>query len=177
MLINYTGKNIQVTEDMRNLTESALSKLDKFFDREVRCNVTLSEFKTNSVVEVTINLPGSFIRAEESAEDLRTALDRATDRLTRQIRKHKGKLQKRYRGNQGIRVENIPDYTFDETEIEDEKIIKTKTFSQRPMTEDEAILQIEMIGHNFFVFNNADTNEVNVIYKRKHGGYGLLTPE
>lgn len=176
MLINYTGKNIQVTDDMRDLTEKSLSKLDKFFDKEVRCDVTLSEFKNNFVVEVTIDLPGSFIRAEESAEDLRSALDRVTEILTRQIRKHKGKLQKRYRGK-GIRTDNIPDYTFDESEFEDEQIVKFKTYSKRPMTEEEAILQIEMIGHNFFVFNNSDSNEINVLYKRKNGGYGLLAPD
>lgn len=179
MLINYTGKNIQVTDNMREMVESQLSKLDKFFDEEVRCNVTLSEFKQNKIVEVNIDLPGNFIRAEESDPELRTALDRVTDVLTRQVRRHKGKLQKKYRGKKGIRLENIPDFEYQEFEQteEEDKIIKTKTYTTRPMDEEEAILQMELIGHNFFAFNNAETNEVNVLYKRKNGGYGILTPE
>ncbi len=179
MLINYTGKNIQVTDEMRGLVEGQLSKLDKFFDKEVRCNVTLSKFKNDLVVEININVPGSFIRAEENDPDLRTALDRAIDVLTRQVRRHKGKLQKRFKGNKSIKLENIPDFDYTGLNIteEDDKIIKTKTFSTRPMDEDEAILQLELIGHNFYAFTNSATNKVNVLYKRKNGGYGLLTPE
>lgn len=174
MLINFTGKNLQVTEDMRQMAEKQLSKFDKYFNEEVRCNVTFSEFKENSVVEITINLPGSFIRAEVSDPDLRTALDRATDRLSRQIRKHKTKLKKKYQGKETIRVDNIPDWPM--AEEPNDKIIKTKTFSTRPMSEDEAILQLELVGHNFYVFNNSESNQLNVLYKRKNGGYGLLVP-
>lgn len=176
MLINYTGKNIQITDEMRILTEKKLSKLDKFFDKEVHCNVTLSEFKSNMVVEVTISLPGSFIRAEDLDPDFRTALDKVIDILIRQTRKYKGKLQKKYQGKDTIRIDNIPDFPIDEISPEDDKIVKTKTFSTRPMSEEEAKLQLELVGHNFYVFVNSDTNETNVIYKRKHGGYGILIP-
>lgn len=178
MIINYTGKNLQVTDAMREETEKHLSKLDKYFDEEIRCNVTFSNFKNNSVVEITINLPGAFIRSEEVDPDLRTALDRATDVLSRQIRKHKTKLQKKYRGKETIRLENIPDWPLESDEEEEEdKIERVKTFSLRPMSEEEAILQMELVGHNFYVFNNSITEEVNVLYKRKNGGYGLIVPE
>lgn len=176
MLINFTGKNVQVTEDMRQMAENQLGKLDKYFNEEVRCNVTFSEFKENSVVEITINLPGSFIRSEVSDPDLRTALDRATDRLARQIRKHKTRLKKKYQGKETIRIDNIPDWPVQDDSSDSNKIIKTKTFSTRPMSEDEAILQLELVGHNFYVFNNSESNQINVLYKRKNGGYGLLIP-
>lgn len=176
MLINFTGKNVQVTEDMRQMAENQLNKLDKYFNEEVRCNVTFSEFKENSVVEITINLPGSFIRSEVSDPDLRTALDRATDRLARQIRKHKTKLKKKYQGKETIRIDNIPDWPVQDDSSDSDKIIKIKTFSTKPMSEDEAILQLELVGHNFYVFNNSESNQMNVLYKRQNGGYGLLIP-
>ncbi|MDO5027933.1 MAG: ribosome-associated translation inhibitor RaiA [Bacillota bacterium] len=179
MKFNYTGRNLQVSEDMKMQTEAALGKLDKYFDTDVNCNVVFSHFKDNLIIEVTINLPGAFIRSEESDKDLRTALDRVSEVLTRQVVKHKAKLQKKYRGKDTIRIENIPDMAeaspaYDE---EEEKIVKTKTYDLRPMMEEEAILQMELVGHNFYVFNNAETNEVNVIYKRNKGGYGILVPK
>lgn len=177
MIINYTGKNLQVTDEMRDEVESQLSKLDKYFDKEVRCDVTLSTFKHNTEVEITIDLPGAFIRSEVSDTDLRTALDRATDVLSRQIRKHKTKLQKKYRGKETIRLENIPDWPKEEAEDEEDKIVKVKTFSMMPMSEEEAILQMELVGHNFYVFINSANDEVNVLYKRRAGGYGLIVPE
>lgn len=175
MLFNYTGKNLQVSEDMKKQTEAQLSKLDKFFDEDIKCNVIFSHFKDDIIVEATISLPGTFIRSEEKAKDLRTALDRISEVLTRQVRKHKAKLQKKYRGKDTIRIENIPD--FKDIEAEEEKIVKTKYYSVRPMSEEEASLQMELVGHNFYVFNNAETNEVNVLYKRNNGGYGILVPK
>lgn len=179
MLITYTGKNIQITDDVREMTEKKLSKLDKYFESEVKCNVVYSKFKDNVVVEITIDIPGAFIRSEETNPDLRTALDKATDVLTRQIRKHKTKLMKKYRSNESIRFENIPDIQPEELkkETDNGKIVKRKTFPVVPMSEEEAILQMELLNHSFFVFINAKTNSMNILYKRVNGGYGLLIPE
>lgn len=180
MKIIYSGKNIQVTDDLRDLTENRLEKLEKYFDEEVRAEVTFSEFRENQLVEITISLPGTFIRAEESSTDFRTSLDRATDRLARQIRKHKTKLKNRYQGKNTIRYDNIPDFdvdAFNEELNNSEDILREKFFSVIPMSEEEAKLQIDLLGHDFFVFNNSSTDEINVLYKRHHGGYGLLRPE
>lgn len=177
MKFNYTGRNLQVSDDMRQQTEKTLGKLDKYFDTDVNCNVVFSHFKDNLIVEATINLPGAFIRAEETDRDIRTALDRVSEVLTRQIVKHKAKLQKKFRGKDTIRIENIPDLGPVEEDHSEEKIVKTKTYDLRPMMEEEAILQMELVGHNFYVFNNAETNQVNVLYKRNKGGYGILVPK
>lgn len=180
MKITYTGTNMDITDEIRELTQSHLDKLDKYFDEEVSCNVTFTKRKDVIISEITISLPGAFIRSEESSADLRSSLDRAVEVLSRQIRKYKTRLQKRYIGKDTIRYENIPEWTPEEsvdTDSNEGKIVRTKTFDLRPMSEDEAILQLELLGHNFFVFNNAYTNVVNVIYKRKDGGYGLLQPQ
>lgn len=174
----FTGKNLQVSEDMKVLAQKKLSKLEKFFNENQTCKVTFSHLKNDQVVEVTFDLPGgAFIRAEETDKTLQSALDRVVDRLTRQIRKHKTKLEKKYKGNQTIRFDNIS-YEEPVPEEEDlEKVVKRKTFDLRPMSVEEAALQMELLGHNFFCFMNSETDQINVIYKRKSSGLGLLEPE
>lgn len=180
MKIIYSGKNVQVTDDLRNLTASKLEKLDKYFDESTQAEVVFSEFREHQVVEITIKLPGAFIRAEESSPDFRTSIDKACDRLGRQIRKHKTKLKKRYQGKNTIRYDNIPDFDVESLNEEfngSEDILREKFYSLIPMSEEEAKLQIDLLGHDFFVFNNASNDEINVLYKRHSGGYGLLRPE
>lgn len=177
MIITYAGKNVQVTEAMKELAEKKLSKLDKFFRDDVPCKVTFSQQRAAQLVEITIGLPGTFIRAEESSNDLQTAVDKAVEVLSRQVRKHKTKLEKKYRGNnESIRFENIPVNEEADNDA-DARIIKTKSLELRPMSADEAILQLELVGHDFYMFKNSDNNEVNVVYKRIDKGYGLLVPE
>ncbi len=176
MIITYAGKNVQVTDAMKELAEKKLSKLDKFFRSDVLCKVTFSQQRSAQLVEITIELPGTFIRSEESSNDLQTAIDKAVEVLSRQIRKHKTKLEKKYRGNnESIRFENIP--VNEASEELDARIFKTKSLELRPMSADEAILQLELVGHDFYMFRNADSNDINVVYKRVDKGYGLLVPE
>lgn len=179
MKITISGKNMEVTNGLRDAVEKKIGKLDKFFHEGVPADVTLSVEKNRHIIEVTIPFSGAILRAEESSEDMYASIDRVVDILDRQIRKHKTKLQKRTNNGKTIRFENIPAFVeTDKTEkTEEPSIVKTKKFAIKPMDEEEAILQMELLRHSFFVFRNAETDEVNVVYKRKDGNYGLIEPQ
>lgn len=176
MIMNYTGKNMEVTNALREVTEKKMSKLDKYFQKDIEGNITFSTQKNRKIIEVTINLPGTIIRAEESSDDMYASIDKAIDVLERQIRKHKTKLQKRYQNNETIRFENVAPLIKDE-DADKPKLVKRKRFGLKPMSYDEAILQMELLRHNFFVFMDAETEDINVVYKRKDGDYGLIEPQ
>lgn len=176
MKLNFTGKNIEVTEALRNVTEKKLGKLDKYFQGDAEGNVVYSVERNRKIIEVTINLPGTILRAEESSDDMYASIDKAVDVLEGQIRKHKTKLQKRYNNGETIRFENISPLNEEEGK-NGPKIVRVKRFDMKPMSEEEAILQMELLRHNFFVFMNAESDNLNVLYKRKDGNYGLIEPE
>ncbi len=176
MKMNYTGKNMDVTDALRDVTEKKLSKLDKYFQTDVTGNVTFGTEKNRKTIEVTINLPGTILRAEESSDDMYASIDKAVDILERQIRRYKTKLQNRYKNGETIRFENVPSPTKEE-EDDKPRLVRIKRFGLKPMSTDEAILQMELLRHNFFVFMDAETEEVSVVYKRKDGNYGLIEPE
>ncbi|MBS4535769.1 ribosome-associated translation inhibitor RaiA [Clostridium sp. D2Q-14] len=175
MDIIISGKNMQVTEGLRETVNRKLDKLDKFFQKGARVKVTMTVEKNRQIIEVSVPFSSAIIRAEEETEDMYTSIDKVVDLLERQIRKHKTKLERRKNNGRTIRFENIPEYKEDEDD--EPKIVKTKKFAMKPMDDEEAILQMELLGHNFFVYKHADTNETNVIYKRKDGNYGLIEPE
>lgn len=174
MNITVNGKNIIITEGLREAVERKLTKLEKYFSPSVEANTTLSVQKNRQIVEVTIPFNGVILRAEEDNDDMYAAIDLVLEKLERQIRKQKTKLERRKYGD-SLRYQLIPDYNLNSEE--EFKIVKTKRFPVKPMNEEEAILQMELLGHNFFVYTNADTNEINVVYKRKDGKYGLIEPE
>ena len=176
MRMNYTGKNVEVTEALRDVTEKKLTKLDKYFQKDIEGNVTFSTQKNRKIIEVTINLPGTIIRAEESSDDMYASIDKAVDVLERQVRKHKTRLQKRYKNTETIRFENVMPLAVEE-DSDKPKLVKTKKFTLKPMSSEEAILQMELLRHNFFVYLDGDSDEVGVVYKRKDGDYGLIEPE
>lgn len=176
MKIKITGKNMDITDALKEITFKKLGKLDKYFQEDVDTNVTFSVEKNRQIIEVTINLPGTILRAEEYSDDMYNSIDKAVDVLEGQIRKYKTKLQKRYQNGETIRFENIePMPKLKEEDIP--KLVKVKRFAMKPMDAEEAILQMELLRHNFFVFMNGETDEVNVVYKRKDGNYGLIEPE
>lgn len=176
MKIKITGKNMDITDALKEITFKKLGKLDKYFQEDVDTNVTFSVEKNRQIIEVTINLPGTILRAEEYSDDMYNSIDKAVDVLEGQIRKYKTKLQKRYQNGETIRFENIePMPKLKEEDIP--KLVKVKRFAMKPMDAEEAILQMELLRHNFFVFMNGETEEVNVVYKRKDGNYGLIEPE
>lgn len=176
MKMNYAGKNMDVTDALRDITDKKLSKLEKYFQGEVEGNVTFSTQRNNKTIEVTINLPGTILRAEESSDDMYGSIDKAVDVLERQIRKYKTKLQNRYKNNDTIRFENVIDLPRD-SDDDRPKLVKTKRFGIKPMSSEEAILQMELLRHNFFVYIDAESDGINVVYKRKDGNYGLIEPE
>ena len=175
MKLNFTGRNIDVTEALKNITIKKLGRLEKFFKKELEASVNYSVEKNRKIIEVTINLPGTLLRAEESSDDMYASIDRAVDVLEGQIRKYKTKLQRRYQNGETIRFENIP--SIEQKMDDGPQIVRTKRFDMKPMDEEEAILQMELLGHNFFLFMNAETDTLGVLYKRRDGNYGLIEPE
>lgn len=175
MKTNIIGKDIKLTEGLKEAVERKLSRLEKYFKPEVEAHVTLSVVKNTHTVEVTIPFNGVFLRAEERNDDMYAAIDLVLDKIERQIRKQKTKMEKRIKGN-SINYNNI----VAENSYEDEnepRIVKTKRFAVKPMSTEEAVLQMELIGHNFFVFLDAETEQINVVYKRKDNNYGLIESE
>lgn len=174
MKIIVNGKNIEITNALKNVVEKKLDKLDKYFSPNVEAHATLSVQKNRQIIEVTIPFNGVILRGEEATEDMYASIDLVVDKLERQIRKQKTKLQKRLYGD-SLKFQFIPDEEY--KDVQEPRIVKTKKFAIKPMSDEEALLQMELLGHNFFVYESADTGDVNVIYKRKDGNYGLIEPE
>jgi putative sigma-54 modulation protein len=182
MRFNIRGRQLPVTEALREYAEKKLSRLDKYFEapNASEAQVTLSVIKNQHVVEVTISLPGVLLRAEERHDDMYAAIDLVVDKLERQIRKHKTRVNRKLRQDRGLKAlfteEPAGAVTVAEAEEEDEafEVVRTKRHTLKPMDVDEAILQMNLLGHNFFVFINEDTKEVNVVYRRHDGKYGLI---
>ena len=172
MKITIYGKQMTVRESLKSAIEKKLSKFDKFFGADTEAFVTCKTRKGDKIIEITVNYGGTTFRSEEENETFITALDRAMESLERQIRKNKTRLEKTIR--QGA---------FESDEFEDEYAeegefdIRVKSFPLKPMTAEEAILQMNLSGHDFFAFVDADSNETCVVYRRKEGAYGLLVPE
>ncbi|MBO9607986.1 MAG: ribosome-associated translation inhibitor RaiA [Paenibacillaceae bacterium] len=180
MKFNIRGENIQVTEALKEYVEKKLSRLERYFETPPvsDVSVTLGVVREMQNVEVTIPLTGFMLRAEERAADMYASIDLVVDKLERQIRKHKTKANRKIRQESGFKnvfkIEGIPSHLHeDEDEFE---LVRTKRFTLKPMDIDEAILQMNMVGHSFFVFANSDTEKVNVVYKRHDGKYGLIEP-
>ncbi len=177
MKMTINARGITVDEALQKATEKKLYKLEKFFgDASAAVTVTFREVKTVKKAEVTISLGGTFFRAEEEDASFRNALDRAVETIERQIRKNKTRLENRFKGD-GLAMEfaDIPeDYEYDE---EDEFEIRVKSFDIKPMSPEEAILQMNLLGHTFYVFRDDHSEDTCVVYKRKDRGYGLIVPE
>ncbi|MCI9647408.1 MAG: ribosome-associated translation inhibitor RaiA [Lachnospiraceae bacterium] len=177
MRIIISGKNIDITDGLRQAVEDKLSKLERYFTPETDIIVTLSIEKERQKIEVTIPVKGNIIRSEQVSNDMYVSIDLVEEVIERQLKKYKNKIidQKQSAPSlQNFQKEYI------EKEIEDDedvKIIRTKRFGMKPMYPEDACVQMELLGHNFFVFQNAETEEVNVVYKRKGNTYGLIEPE
>ena len=174
MKITIVGRKLNVYDDTRELIERKLRKLDKYFKSETtEASVTLSRKRNVSSLEVTINAGGTLFRSEVDADDFRIALDQTVDHIEGQIRKNKTKLAKRLRENV-MDMSMIPDPV--EEAPEDEPIIRVKQFEFKPMTPEEAIMQMNLLGHSFYVFNDVTMGDTCVVYTRKDGDYGLIEP-
>lgn len=175
MRVTVIGKNIDITPALKEIVEKKISKVERYFEPEVQARVTLTIQKSRQIAEVTIPFNGVILRCEESTNDMYKSIDLVEIKLERQIRKQRTKLQRR--SNDSLRFSNIDKLAFEDEHDSQGEIVKVKRFNIKPMTTDEAVLQMELVQHNFFVFKDADTNNVNVIYKRKDGNYGLLEPD
>lgn len=175
MRIRTIGKNIEVTDALKSTVEKKLSKLEKYFGESVNATATLSVQRNLQKIEVLIPFNNVMLRAEEKNDDMYSAIDLVIDKLEGQIRKQKTKLQKR-NYEDSLRFQNISSYDEDLSNEEPE-IVKTKKFAIKPMSDEEAVLQMELLGHDFYVYKNSNTNQVNVLYKRRDGNYGLIEQE
>lgn len=174
MKTNIIGRQLNVYDDTKEMINERMAKLDRYFSDEGQATVTLSHKRGTATMEITIKAAGTLFRSEVEADSFRSALDKSVDNIERQIRKNKTRLQKRLRDGAFTY-----DSTYSQTEPEDtgEFIIRTKRFEFTPMSVEEAIMQMDLLGHTFFVFNDAETEETCVVYKRHDGNYGLIAPE
>jgi ribosomal subunit interface protein len=177
MRYTITGRNIEITDGLKKAVEEKLQKLEKYFTAETEARITLSVQKEAHKIEVTIPTKQGLIRAEEVSQDMYVSIDKVQDIIEKQIKKFKNKLIDKKQAAMSFTDFFINDeaaYGDDEDEI---KIVKTKRFSIKPMDPEEACLQMELLGHDFYVFRNAISDEVCVVYKRKDGKYGIIEPE
>lgn len=175
MRITITGKNIEVSEYLSDLVTKKVSKLDKYFPEDTEAHVTLAVERNRHIVEVTIPYASGIIRGEVASGDMYASVDSVLAKLEHQIVRHRTKLEKNLRQG-AFRAE--PVYApLEDAEEEDRKVVRVKRFAIKPMSVEEAILQMELLGHSFYVFENAEAGHVNVLYQRKDGNYGLIEPE
>ena len=174
MKYNLLCKKIELSESRKDALMKKITRIEKFFDTDTECKIVISQQKKFITIELTILYKGFMLRAEASSEDLLDAADECIANLDRQIRKNKTKLTKR------IKESGFENYisVLEDEEIEDEKedfrIIKHKRFSSKPMSAEEAILKMNMLGHDFFIYTNPETMEINIVYRRKDGNYGII---
>ncbi|MEW6771182.1 MAG: ribosome-associated translation inhibitor RaiA [Bacillota bacterium] len=172
MQIAVRGKNIKVTDALRNYVEKRLAKLERYLNNFGEVQVTLSVEKENHRVEVTVPVNGMILRGEEATHDMYAAVDMVVEKLGKQIERYKGRFTRRARTSPDVETpaqEELPEEEF--------KVVRVKRFTMKPMNVDEAIMQMNLLGHSFFVFTNAETEAVCVVYRRRDGNYGLIEPE
>jgi len=169
-----SGKNIEVTEGLKTSVYDKLDRLEKYFNEDTEVQVTFSVEKERQKIEVTIPIKGNIIRAEQVSDDMYVSIDLATEVIERQISRHKKKLVDKEQSAAFLQKSFIEEDIPDDEEI---RIIRSKKFAVKPMDPEEACVQMDLLGHSFFVFRNSETDEVNVVYKRKGNTYGLIEPE
>ena len=168
------GRNIEVTPGLRSAVEDKIGKLEKYFHPETQVYVTLSVEKDRQKIEVTIPVKGRIIRSEQISNDMYISIDLVEEVIERQLKKYKTKIVDKHQSGGSFSNLFIEEEDGDDEEI---KIVRTKRFDIKPMYPEDACIQMELLGHNFFVFINAETEQVNVVYKRKGNTYGLIEPE
>ncbi|HEX2953413.1 MAG TPA: ribosome-associated translation inhibitor RaiA [Bacillota bacterium] len=177
MQISVMGRNLEVTDALRQYAEKKVAKVGKFFEQgPMEAQVTFGVERGKHIVDVTITVDGLLLRGEEKTGDMYASIDGAIEKIERQIQKHKTKINRKLREGNRVVMTSVP-APVQEPEIEEHKIVKTKRFAIKPMSVEEAALQMELLGHDFYVFSNAETDEVNVVYRRKDGNFGLIEPE
>jgi putative sigma-54 modulation protein len=178
MLVAVNGKNIEVTNALREYAEKKVTKIVKFFEKSpLEAQVTLSTQRGKHIVDITVQVNGLLLRGEAKTNDMYTSIDAAIDKIERQVHKYKTKLNRKFqKENQVVLTPVIIPATAPKEEFEPQ-IKRTKRFAMKPMSVEEAVMQMDLLDHDFYVFSNCETDEVNVVYRRKDGNYGLIEPE
>ena len=176
MKYKINGKNIELTAALQNAVEEKIVKLDKYFNDNVTAQITLSVEKLSHIIEITIPFNSSVLRAEVEGKNMYNIIDDAVAIIEKQVNKFKNKLKARHRTHSEDQFTPSFLAELDTSHEEGIKIDKTKKFAIKPMNAEEAVLQMELVGHNFFVYFDSETEDVNVVYKRKNGTYGLIEP-
>ena len=174
MKITISGKNIDVTEGLKAAVNEKLGKLEKYFTPDTNVIVTLSVEKERQKIEITIPMKGNIVRAEQVSDDMYVSIDLVEEIIERQLRKYKNKIVDQQQSAVSLSKAFVEEDIEDDEEI---KIIRSKRFAMKPMDPEEACVQMELLGHSFYVFLNSETEQVNVVYKRKGNTYGLIEPE
>lgn len=180
MRYNIIGKNIDVWDKTKEMVEKKMDRIAKLFPEDTEATITLSLEKLVSTVEVTIPMNKRYVRAEVQDADMTAAMDKAVDILEGQVVRYKKRMRTKVRSGADAYAAEYATILVPEEDLDDEpmvKIEKVKHFEVKPMDAEEAVMEMELVGHNFFVFRNGETDEVNVVYKRKNGTYGLIEPE
>ncbi|MDL2300837.1 ribosome-associated translation inhibitor RaiA [Lachnospiraceae bacterium OttesenSCG-928-D06] len=168
------GRNIEITPGLKSAVEEKIGKLEKYFNPDTEVHVTLSVEKERQKIEVTIPVKGSIIRSEQVSNDMYVSIDLVEEIIERQLKKYKNKIVDKHKNASAFSKMFVENDYMDDEEI---KIVRSKKFDIKPMYPEDACIQMELLGHNFFVFFNAETDQVNVVYKRKGDTYGLIEPE
>ena len=174
MKITITGRKCSPRDSFKDHAEKKLAKIERFFGPDLEAKVTVTVEKSSQIVEITVNNNGMVFRAQERAENMNEALDKCVDTLIRQIRKNKTRIEKKLRASNFDAFADEAEAVPEEVEFE---LVRTKTISLKPQSVEEAILQMNLVGHQFYVFLNEESGDVNVVYKRNDEGYGLIVPE
>ncbi len=174
MKFEIVGRNIEVTPGLRAAVEEKVGKLEKYFNADTKAHVTLSVEKERQKIEVTIPVKGNIIRSEQVSNDMYVSIDLVEEIIERQLKKYKNKIVDKHQSAGSFSKMYMENDYMDDEEV---KIVRTKKFDIKPMYPEDACIQMELLGHSFFVFINAETDQVNVVYKRKGDTYGLIEPE
>jgi putative sigma-54 modulation protein len=172
MIVTIIGRNMEITDYLKELTLKKLEKIEKYFTQDTEAQVVMSVEKSRHSIEITIPYRGGIIRGEETTTDMYASIDNVIAKLERQILKHKTRLSKNLRYEEASEADEYEDEYDNGPEI-----VKVKRFSMKPMSVEEAMLQMDLLGHSFFVFTNSETGDINVLYSRKDGNYGLIEPD
>lgn len=174
MKVTVNGKNIEVTDALRDYAEKKVAKVAKFFEKSpIGAQISLRTERGFHIVEITVQVDGLLLRGEEKTGDMYASIDGAIDKIERQVHKFKTRINRKFREENRVVLEEVPS----QKEQLEPQIKRTKRFAIKPMSVEEAVMQMDLLGHDFFVFSNSDSDEVNVVYRRKDGNYGLIEPE
>ena len=174
MKVIIASKNFNGSDHLKEMIENKFARLGKYFSSDIEANVTLSTEKGRQKIEATISANGTIFRAEDTTNDIYSGVDKVLEKLSSQMSRFKTKLQKKHKDHKEFLFGDLPD--IESEELEEMKVVRTKKFDIMPMSVDEAIMQMELLEHSFFVFLNMETDNVNVVYKRMDNSYGLLDP-